>query len=56
MKEINFEGVGLKFNISRIAFSLFGIQIYWYAICIVLGFGVGIIIARRDDRKIWLEI
>jgi len=35
---IQFPGLGLEFNIDRVAFSLFGKDIYWYGI--IIGFGV----------------
>ena len=35
---IQFPGLGLEFNIERVAFSLFGKDIYWYGI--IIGFGV----------------
>lgn len=51
MKEIKFPGLGLEFNIKDIAFSIFGINIYWYAIIIVLAFVIGIIFCKKDDGK-----
>lgn len=37
MKTVAFPGLGLEFNISRVAFSVFGIDIYWYALIIASG-------------------
>ena len=36
MNLVKFPGLGLEFNISRVAFQIGQIQIYKYAICIVL--------------------
>ena len=44
MNTITFPGLNLIFNISRIAFSINSIHIYWYAILIVLAIIIGIII------------
>lgn len=35
---IQFPGLGLEFNIDRVAFSLFGKNVYWYGL--IIGFGV----------------
>ena len=37
MQRIGFPGLGIEFNINRVAFSIFGIEIYWYALIIVTG-------------------
>ena len=44
MNTITFPGLNFIFNISRIAFSINSIHIYWYAILIVLAIIIGIII------------
>lgn len=51
MKSINFNGLGLEFSIDSIAFNIFGIDIYWYAIFIVVAFIIGILLCKRDDGK-----
>lgn len=38
----------LDFNIDRVAFSIFGIDIYWYAIIIIGGILIGAKIAQRE--------
>ncbi len=38
---VEFPGLGLEFEVSRIAFTLFGIPVFWYGICI----GVGMLLA-----------
>lgn len=51
MNEIYFPGFNLKFNISSIAFKIFGIEIYWYAIFIVSALVIGLILCKKDDGK-----
>lgn len=51
MKEIIFPSFNLKLNVNNVALNLFGIEIYWYAILIVLAFVVGILLCKRDDGK-----
>lgn len=41
MNPITFPGLGLSFQIERVAFSLFGKDIYWYGIIIAVGFLLG---------------
>lgn len=36
MSIVKFPGLGLEWNVSRVAFKIGGIIIYRYAICIVL--------------------
>ncbi len=53
---ISFPGLGIEeFTMNRVAFSLFGLEIYWYAIFIVLGmvaaFFHASIRARRERIK-----
>ena len=35
MNIVSFPGLGLEFEINKIAFTIFGVQIYKYAICIL---------------------
>ncbi len=56
MNTVTFPGLNLIFNISRIAFSINSIHIYWYAILIVLAIVIGIIIFKINNRKIWDKI
>lgn len=51
MTEITFPGLNLYFNISKIAISIGNIEIYWYAIFIVLGFTIAIILCKKDNKK-----
>ena len=51
MKEIVFPGLGLNLKINSIAISIGSIDIYWYAICIVLAFAIGCLLCKKDDGK-----
>lgn len=47
MDLINFPSLNLTLNISKVAFSVGNIDIYWYAICIVLGIVVSLILCSK---------
>ena len=51
MDYIAFPGLGLKFNIDRVAFTVMGKDIYWYGIIIALGFALAIIICSHLAGK-----
>ena len=40
---VSFPGLGLEFELNRVAFSLFGRDIYWYGIIIAAGFLLAVI-------------
>lgn len=48
---VTFPGLGLEFNISKIAFSILGIDIYWYAILIVIAIVLALIILKINNKK-----
>lgn len=49
MNVIKFSGLNLDFNISKIAFRIFGIEIYWYAILIVSAMCLALIMFKKRD-------
>lgn len=51
MNVITFPGLNLKFEISKIAFSIFGIPIYKYAVCIVLGILIALFLCKISKEK-----
>lgn len=51
MNEITFPGINLYLNVNRVAFSIGNINIYWYAVLIVVSFIIGIILCKKDDKK-----
>ena len=48
---ISFPKLGLIFNISPVAFTIAGKDIYWYALIILIGFIAGIVIASIGSEK-----
>ncbi len=51
MNPIVFPGLGLTFQIERVAFSVFGKDIYWYGIIIACGFLLGVLCACHLTRE-----
>jgi len=48
---IGFPGLGLEFDINRVAFSLFGKDIYWYALCILTGYLLAMLFVTKTCKK-----
>lgn len=40
---VSFPGLGLEFELNRVAFSLFGKDVYWYGIIIAVGFVMAVV-------------
>jgi len=51
---VSFPGLGLNFDVPRVAFSIFNMPIYWYGIIIALAFFVCVLWAMRDSKKFGL--
>lgn len=51
MDFVSFPGLGLEFELRRYAFSVFGIEIFWYGVIITLGFLAAVLMALRSCRK-----
>lgn len=51
---IAFPGFGLDFEISRVAFEIFGRPIYWYAIIIAAGFLLAVFYALKRSKEFHL--
>ena len=49
MNLVRFPGLNLEFNISSVAFKIFGIEIYWYAILIVSAMILALIMFKKRD-------
>lgn len=47
MNKITFPGLNLEFNISKIAFKIFGVHIYWYATLIVVAIVLALIMYKK---------
>lgn len=51
MKLVTFPLINLELNLNPIALNIFGINIHWYAILIVLSFIFTIVLCKKDDGK-----
>ena len=55
VNEISFPSLNLNFKISRIAFRIFNIPIYWYAIIIVSGIIIALLLCKKSKTKFGIE-
>ena len=44
---VQFPGLGLSFELDRVAFSIGGADIYWYGVCIAFGLCLALVFAFR---------
>ncbi len=42
---------GFEINVSKVAFTLFGIEIYWYGLIIGVGFALAVFLALKNAKK-----
>ena len=47
MNVVTFPGLGLEFELNRVAFTLFGKEIYWYGVIIAVGFILAVLYGCR---------
>lgn len=52
MNAITFPGLNLKFSISRVAFSVNNIDVYWYAIFMVSAIIIALGICKKNNGKL----
>ncbi|MDR3091740.1 MAG: prolipoprotein diacylglyceryl transferase [Clostridiales bacterium] len=53
LPDISFPNLGIHIDhLSREAFSIFGVSIYWYALIIMTGFVTALLLARRKAKQI----
>jgi len=55
MNEIAFPGLNLKFSISKVAFNIGNVEVYWYAIIMVLAFIIGLLLCKKYDGKFGIK-
>lgn len=55
MTPITFPGLGLSFSIQRVAFQVFGKDIYWYGIIIAVGFLLAAVFCSRRAKSFGLR-
>lgn len=53
---IGFPGLGLEFHINRIAFTVFGFDIYWYALILLSGFLLGLLFVGLTCKKYGVSV
>lgn len=49
---VEFPGLNLSFELNKIAINIFGIEIHWYAVLIVIGIVLGIILVRKSAEEL----
>ncbi|MBR5310501.1 MAG: prolipoprotein diacylglyceryl transferase [Oscillospiraceae bacterium] len=52
---ISFPGLGLEFEISRVAFSIGSIDIYWYAVIIATGFLLALAFLFKNAKRFGVD-
>ncbi len=52
---VTFPGLGLEFEVSRVVFTLFGMEIYWYGLILATGLMVGILIGYRKAKAFGID-
>ncbi len=52
MISVSFPGIGITLEISRVAFYVFKMPVYWYGLIIALGFVAGITVASFAAKKL----
>ena len=55
MNIVTFPGLNLSFEFSKIAFTILGIPVYKYAICIVSGILIALLLCRLNKEKFNIE-
>ncbi len=51
INNISFPNLGFSFDVNRVAFSVLGKPIYWYAIIIITGFVLGTLFVMQSAKK-----
>lgn len=52
---ISFPGLGIEIEVSRVAFSLGSIDIYWYAVIIATGFMLALVFAFKNFKRFGID-
>lgn len=55
MNVVTFPGLGLEFELNRVAFSLFGKDIYWYGVIIAVGFILAVLYGCRKTAPFGVD-
>ncbi len=55
--KIAFPGLGIgEFEINRVAFSIFGLDIYWYALLITCGIAIAVLYTKYRSEREWVSM
>ena len=52
---VQFPALGLSFTLNRVAFSIGGINIYWYGVCIAVGMCLALVFAFRHGVEFGVD-
>ena len=52
---VQFPNLGLSFEINRVAFSIGGVNIYWYGVCIAVGICLALVFAFRHCQEFGVD-
>ena len=52
---VKFPGLGITLDVPQIAFSIFGVNVRWYAVCIVLGIVVALVLSKISKEKFYID-
>lgn len=52
---VSFPGMGLKFDVNRVAFQVGSLPIYWYGIIIAVGFILAILYATKRSKEFGVD-
>ena len=55
MDKISFPNLGIDFMVNKIAFTIFGIDIAWYAVIITFGIIVAMVLSYRNAKFMKLD-
>ena len=52
---VQFPGLGLSFELNRVAFSIGGFNVYWYGVCIAFGICLALVFAFRHSVEFGVD-
>ncbi len=52
---VSFPNLGLSFDINNVAFTIFGIEIYWYGVIIAAAFALAVVFGLLRAKKVGLD-
>lgn len=55
MYNVQFPNLGIELEVNRVAFSLFGFDVYWYGVLIAIGAMLGISVSFRLVKKLGID-